>query len=129
MVAVDDGIQAIKPRAAGFDAEVAATLRRERKARRLTLAEVAEVAKTTPQTIQRLETNGMRLSTEWIEKYCAALGINPRSLMGERVSLNRRLVMSVIAGVDAQIDEMRQLRKHLQDLLNEEGPLWLKTRS
>lgn len=116
---MDNRIAAIEARPVRFGAEVAATLRRERKTRGFTLKEVADAVGTTPQTIQRVETNNMTISVEWVQRICAALGIEPKTLMAEREPLNRKLVISIITNIDIQIDEMKQLREHLQSLLGE----------
>lgn len=44
-------------------------LREHRKARGWTLAHVAEALGTTPQTISRLETNVMTVSTDWLQRF------------------------------------------------------------
>lgn len=55
-------------------------LRTIRKAQDKPLTEVAETMGTSPQTVQRLETANMTMSLEWLEKHCAALGIEPAEL-------------------------------------------------
>lgn len=116
---MDNRIAAIEPRPVRFGAEVAATLRRERKARGLTLSDVARTVGTTPQTIQRIETNNMTVSVNWVQKICAALGIDPKTLMAERERFDRKLLVSIITGIDIQIDELGQLRENLKKLLSE----------
>ena len=59
---------------------VAARLRAIRKAQDKRLTEVAEAMGTSPQTAQRLETANMTMSLEWLERFCAALGIEPEEL-------------------------------------------------
>jgi transcriptional regulator with XRE-family HTH domain len=56
-------------------------LRWERKARGLKLTDIAVRCGTTPQTIQRLETDNMTLSTEWLDKIIAAIGMDRRDLI------------------------------------------------
>lgn len=55
-------------------------LRAIRKAQGKTLKQVADAMNTSPQTVQRLETGTMTISAEWIEKFCATLGIDPGEL-------------------------------------------------
>jgi transcriptional regulator with XRE-family HTH domain len=56
-----------------------------RKARGLTLAEVAErcTPPTTAQTVGRLETGMRTLSLEWMNRIAAALEVEPRILLGD----------------------------------------------
>ncbi len=56
-------------------------IREFRKLRGLTLKELAERISTTPQTVQRLETANMTVSTDWLEKIAAALNIEPADLI------------------------------------------------
>jgi transcriptional regulator with XRE-family HTH domain len=49
-------------------------VREMRKLRGLTLLKLAELVGTTPQTIQRLETNNMGMTMKWAEKIAAAFG-------------------------------------------------------
>lgn len=62
---------------------VASRLRTARKDAGLTLQDMAISCRTTAQTIQRLETNNMTLSVEWVEKMAAAAGIEPLLLFSE----------------------------------------------
>lgn len=55
-------------------------LRAIRKAQDLRLTDVAQAMGTSPQTAQRLEKANMTMSLEWVERYCAALGIAPEEL-------------------------------------------------
>lgn len=66
-----------------FSGELAERFRSLRKLKGYSLADVAKLCNTTPQTIQRIETNKMTISTEWIEAICKALGENPRTLFYE----------------------------------------------
>ncbi len=52
-----------------------------RKARGLTLTQLAGLIGTTPQTVQRLEADTMTLSLDWLEKIARALGTQPASLL------------------------------------------------
>lgn len=56
-------------------------IREIRKARGFTLKELADKAKTTPQTIQRLETANMTVSMAWLEKIGRALDVPPYDLV------------------------------------------------
>jgi transcriptional regulator with XRE-family HTH domain len=56
-------------------------IRQIRKLRGLTLQELADKVGTTPQTIQRLETNNMTISLDWLERIGQALGLNPAMLL------------------------------------------------
>lgn len=52
-------------------------LRQARKARGLTLKEVAAAMGTSPQTVQRLEKATLALNMRWLGLYCDALGVDP----------------------------------------------------
>lgn len=56
-------------------------IRQVRKLRQLTLQELADMVGTTPQTIQRLETNNMTVSVDWLERIGSALNICPATLL------------------------------------------------
>lgn len=56
-------------------------IREFRKLRGLTLKELADKISTTPQTVQRLETANMTVSTDWLEKIANALNIEPADLI------------------------------------------------
>jgi transcriptional regulator with XRE-family HTH domain len=60
---------------------MATRIRLTRKLRGLTLQELADKVGTTPQTIQRLETNNMTVSIEWLERIGQALQVNPATLL------------------------------------------------
>lgn len=47
----------------------------------MTLQELAEIVGTTPQTIQRLETNNMTVSVDWLFRIADALGLSPADLL------------------------------------------------
>lgn len=57
-------------------------IREFRKLRGLTLKELADKIGTTPQTVQRLETANMTVSTDWLEKIAAALRLEAADLIG-----------------------------------------------
>jgi transcriptional regulator with XRE-family HTH domain len=56
-------------------------IRQIRKLRGLTLQQLADLVGTTPQTIQRLETNNMTVSVDWLERIGNALAMNPAMLL------------------------------------------------
>ena len=56
-------------------------IRHFRKMRGWTLQELAERIGTTAQTIQRLETSNMTVSTDWLDRIGTALGVPPISLL------------------------------------------------
>jgi len=56
-------------------------IRHFRKLRDLTLAELAGKIGTTPQSISRLETGHMTLSTEWLKKLADAFHVHPTDLL------------------------------------------------
>lgn len=59
-------------------------IREFRKLRGLTLKDLAFKINTTPQTVQRLETANMTVSTEWLGKIARALLVEPADLIGTR---------------------------------------------
>jgi len=61
-------------------------LRELRKANGWTLAEVAERLGTTPQTVSRLETNVMTVSTDWLQKFAAVFDVSAADLIAERAT-------------------------------------------
>lgn len=62
---------------------VASRLRAARKAAGLTLLDVSRTCGTTPQTIQRLETNNMTLSIDWVERIARAVDIEPHMIFAD----------------------------------------------
>ena len=56
-------------------------IRELRKVRGLTLQQLAEQAGTTAQTIQRLETDNMSVSVDWLLRIAPALGVSPATLL------------------------------------------------
>jgi transcriptional regulator with XRE-family HTH domain len=67
-------------------------IREFRKLRGMTLKELADKIKTTPQTVQRLETANMTVSMDWLEKIARALLVEPADLIGPRSSREIRLI-------------------------------------
>ena len=57
------------------------SIRQIRKRRGLTLKELASRIGTTPQTVQRLETANMTVSTDWLERIAQALDVRPIDLL------------------------------------------------
>jgi transcriptional regulator with XRE-family HTH domain len=59
----------------------------------MTLHQLAELIGTTPQTVQRLETATMRVSTDWLERFAKAFGVSPQDLIagtsGKRIQVVR----------------------------------------
>jgi transcriptional regulator with XRE-family HTH domain len=72
--------------------EMQTRIREFRKLRGMTLKELADKIKTTPQTVQRLETANMTVSTDWLEKIARALLVEPADLIGNRSSREIRLI-------------------------------------
>lgn len=56
-------------------------IREFRKRRGLTLQELANRIGTTPQTVQRLETAHMTVSTDWLERFATAFEVHPTQLI------------------------------------------------
>jgi transcriptional regulator with XRE-family HTH domain len=56
-------------------------IRHYRRQRQMTLKELAESIGTTPQTVSRLETEVMTLSTDWLERLARALGVHVSELL------------------------------------------------
>ncbi|MHA1523558.1 MAG: helix-turn-helix domain-containing protein [Alphaproteobacteria bacterium] len=57
------------------------SIRQIRKRRGMTLKELALRVGTTPQTVQRLETANMTVSTDWLERIAQALDVRPIDLL------------------------------------------------
>ncbi len=66
--------------------DIRTRLRELRKASGWTLAHVAEALGTTPQTISRLETNVMTVSTDWLQKFAGLFGVSVADLIAETPS-------------------------------------------
>jgi transcriptional regulator with XRE-family HTH domain len=58
-------------------------IRELRKISGLTLKELADSMGTTPQTVQRLETDSMTVSMEWIFRFAQALRVQPSELLSD----------------------------------------------
>ena len=61
----------------------------------LTLRQLADEVGTTPQTVSRLETGNMTLSTEWLERFAGALRVHPVDLLEGPGSRNIQMLGSV----------------------------------
>lgn len=86
--------------------------RAKRKRHGKTLRDIAELIGTTPQTVQRLETGGMPITMDRLEKLCGALNIDP----GDLLSGDQRIadIMAREAAIEerevalaATVEEMR----------------------
>jgi transcriptional regulator with XRE-family HTH domain len=106
-----------QPLSRSLQEEMAAKLRRERKSRGMTLQDIAKKIGTTPQTVQRLETASMTLSTLWVDKLCAALEMDPRLLFSEKPQFNRREAIEAMASIDVIMDDLKHLRERLGRLV------------
>jgi transcriptional regulator with XRE-family HTH domain len=67
-------------------------IREFRVRRGLTQAELAERVGTTAATVSRLETNAMTVSTDWLERFAAVLGVHPADLIERPGSPRARLL-------------------------------------
>jgi transcriptional regulator with XRE-family HTH domain len=76
-------------------------IRAIRKARQMTLQQLADLVKTSPQTIQRLETGAMSVSVTWLERIATALDLTPADLL---VSGPRTLRVTLLSEPTASID-------------------------
>lgn len=72
-------------------------IREVRKRRSLTLQALAEKVGTTPQTIQRLETNNMTVSVDWLLRIAEALNLSPADLLEVE---HQRRVLRYLGDVD-----------------------------
>jgi len=59
-------------------------IRELRKAKGWTLRQVADLVGTTAQTVQRLETASMTVSTDWLERFAEAFSVNVVDLIRDR---------------------------------------------
>lgn len=56
-------------------------IREYRKRHGMTLQSLAQKIGTTPQTVQRLETQNMTVSTDWLERFAAVFEVHPADLL------------------------------------------------
>lgn len=114
---MDVRVDAVPPREMQFMERVAAKLRAERKARGMTLSQVAEKVGTSPQTVQRIETARMTVSTEWVQRICAALELDPETLLNKGPEIDRGLVIDALTKVNVLSDDLARLKQSLESLL------------
>lgn len=91
-------------------------IRISRKDRGLTLKEVAAAIGTTPQTLQRLETDNMTVSIEWLFKIAKALGVPPSELLVDPGAPARSSEDEFLAMLQAELMRARQTPCPLPDL-------------
>ncbi|HET8727603.1 MAG TPA: helix-turn-helix transcriptional regulator [Alphaproteobacteria bacterium] len=100
------------PTKSSLAVEIGAKFRAIRKAQDKRLSDIALKLGTSAQTVQRLETAAMTMSLEWLEKYCAALGLTPADLFApdaeryreERRKLRAKARLLHAAGTNFLID-------------------------
>ncbi len=73
-----------------------------RNLRSWTLAQLAEIVGTTPQTIQRLEVDTMTVSTDWLEKIATAFDIPPIMLLSDDSALDVPMLGTAGSGGDVR---------------------------
>jgi phage repressor protein C with HTH and peptisase S24 domain len=66
-------------------------IRELRTAKRLSLQQLAELVGTSRQQIHRLETGVTRVTIDWLGRIAPHLGVDPKDLMAEIASVNRKL--------------------------------------
>lgn len=93
---------------------IPARLRALRKDRRFTLKDVAIRIGTSPQTVQRLETGGMTISLEWVDRFISALELQPEELFNDS-AVHSRLAFSAIA---ADLAAMKVYCEALSDAID-----------
>lgn len=86
--------------------EMQTRIREYRKLRGMTLKELADKINTTPQTVQRLETANMTVSTDWLEKIARALLVEPADLIGSRSSREIQLIGRI--GEQGRVNNVKQ---------------------
>lgn len=59
-------------------------IRELRKAKGWTLQQVADLVETTPQTVQRLETANMTVSTDWLDRFAQAFSVRAIDLIRDK---------------------------------------------
>jgi len=68
--------------------QIAARMRALRQLRDMTLIQIARPCGTTPQTIQRLETNNMTISVDWVACIADALNVPVRLLTDDTIGFD-----------------------------------------
>lgn len=76
-----------------------------RKQRGLTLAALGAAIGLTPQSVSRIETGKMRLSTDWMQRIAVALNVSPVDLIGSGAASGAELIGEIDAdGACASFD-------------------------
>lgn len=107
-------VSAVDLRSPHMAVRIPAVLRQIRQARGLKLSDVADLCGTSPQNIQRLETGGMTMSLEWLDKLVRALDLRAADVfLSERIEeleavANRRMRMRVVADLRAYADRLEE---------------------
>lgn len=85
-------------------------IREIRRAKGLTLAEIAAACEppTTAQTIGRLETGTRSLSTKWMERIGAALGVDPQTLVRSQTQARPQVIAELGLGEVTAIPTPRE---------------------
>jgi len=99
-------------------------LRKIRRGKGLSLQDVADRVETTPQTIQRLETDNMTLTIKWVERICPALGIEPATLFSNgqtNVAASLSLIADKLAEIEIDICEQRTALRRLAQQTKADG--------
>ena len=99
--------------------QVGAQIKRQRKARGVTLLVLAQRCGTTPQTMQRLESAKMTLSLDWIEAIASALGVEPIQLLDAGVSDAIEKANAKAMRAQIRLATMNALYQQLCGLVNE----------
>lgn len=80
-------------------------IREIRKQQGMSLEKLAELAGTTHQTIQRLETGERRLNEDWMEVISKALGVKPEDLISRGLSPVQRKLLQLTDGLPQEEQE------------------------
>ncbi|BDI60731.1 helix-turn-helix domain-containing protein [Qipengyuania nanhaisediminis] len=85
-------------------------IREIRKAKGLTLAQLAEACSppTTAQTIGRLETGMRNLSTKWMDRIAAALGVDPQVLVRSETAARAQVIAELGASEPEALAKPRE---------------------
>ena len=83
-----------------------------RKQKGLTMRELASIAGTSQQQIDRLEKGQRRMTIEWLEKISNALGHNPHNLLAEEIEndLDRNISTTAKAKIIGSIEKDGMIR-------------------
>jgi transcriptional regulator with XRE-family HTH domain len=81
-------------------------IRQYRQRRGMTLKNLADAIGTTPQSVSRLETGNMTLSTDWLVRFASALRVHPTDLLEGSGSRDIELVGQI--GGDGQARALRE---------------------